>query len=275
MIEISVIIPTYKPKSYIYDCLSSLIRQTIDVSLYEVLVVLNGDKDPYYKYISNIIKSLDASNIKLFYINERGVSKARNYAIDISQGKYIAFIDDDDYISDNYILELYTKAKRNVLPLSNMIAFCDKTNNIVPTYISRRYEISSAKRITQIYQVREYFSTPCAKLIPKAYIQDYRFKTQFKNSEDALFMFAISCNIRKIEFADSDVVYYRRIRENSANFRVRRRWDIICNDLKILYEMSRYFFRKPFKYHTLFTLTRPLAMLNKHIQLFWDKSDSN
>ena len=58
MVKISVIIPTYKPEKYIYDCLKSLEEQTISKDFFEVIIVLNGDKQPYYddiyEHISHI-----------------------------------------------------------------------------------------------------------------------------------------------------------------------------------------------------------------------------
>ena len=52
--KISVIIPTYNPGFYIKDCLESLYAQTLDDKSFEVLIVLNGDKDPYFEDLEKI-----------------------------------------------------------------------------------------------------------------------------------------------------------------------------------------------------------------------------
>ena len=52
--KISVILPSYKPQEYIWKCLDSLTSQTMDVNEYEIVIVLNGCNEPYYKTVSRI-----------------------------------------------------------------------------------------------------------------------------------------------------------------------------------------------------------------------------
>lgn len=54
---VSVIVPTYKPSSYIYECLDSLFRQTLDNNLFEILIVLNGCEEPYLTMINEYVKN--------------------------------------------------------------------------------------------------------------------------------------------------------------------------------------------------------------------------
>ena len=53
--KISVIIPTYKPKSYLWECLDSLVAQTFAKEDFEVVIVLNGCEDPYKSQIEKYI----------------------------------------------------------------------------------------------------------------------------------------------------------------------------------------------------------------------------
>ena len=103
---ISVIIPTYKPKAYLWECLDSIANQTISSQNYEVIIVLNGCTEPWAgeleKYISSNMSGL---NVNFVNCEEGGVSNARNIALNLAKGEYITFIDDDDYgifaLSDN------------------------------------------------------------------------------------------------------------------------------------------------------------------------------
>ena len=54
--DISVIIPTYTPKEYLWECLDCLEQQTLNKDSYEVLIVLNGAKEPYFSLIKEKIK---------------------------------------------------------------------------------------------------------------------------------------------------------------------------------------------------------------------------
>ena len=49
--EISVIIPTFRPQDYLWECLDSLFSQTLPKDQYEVIVILNGEREPYHEMI--------------------------------------------------------------------------------------------------------------------------------------------------------------------------------------------------------------------------------
>ena len=78
--EISVIIPTFRPQEYLWECLDSLKAQTLSSDLYEIIIVLNGEKHPYWQQIEEYIS--DMSGFRLIYSQERGVSNARNTGLD-------------------------------------------------------------------------------------------------------------------------------------------------------------------------------------------------
>jgi glycosyltransferase involved in cell wall biosynthesis len=114
---ITVIIPTYKPEDYIRECLLSVKNQDIGEENYNVIIVLNGEKEPYYSEISNCIK--DSHNFHLYHISLKGVSNARNYALDMVKTGYVVFIDDDDTISFNYLSGLLQKINESSIVISN------------------------------------------------------------------------------------------------------------------------------------------------------------
>lgn len=259
--KISVIVPTYKTQSYIEDLLRSLSKQTIDKDFFETIIVLNGPKEPFNTFLNGVIKEYSSKiNIRLIYSEKAGVSNARNLGIESSTGEYITFIDDDDYVSDNYLKALLDCALLNkCMPLSNLMAFNDGEKEFYPTYHTRCYTRNSGLEVKSIYQVREFFLTPCCKLLTKGQISNIRFNPEFKNSEDALFMFTISKNINKISFADQTAIYYRRVRPTSANFRPRTKSDIIKNEAAVLKQMLRVWSHEPFKYNFFYTVSKVLA----------------
>lgn len=96
---ISIIIPVYNAAQHLTKCLNSIQRQTI--SDYEVLLVDDGSTDRS----ADIYMDYAANNPRFRYIYKEngGVSSARNTGIKAARGKYMSFIDADDWVDDNYL----------------------------------------------------------------------------------------------------------------------------------------------------------------------------
>ena len=95
--KISVIIPTYKPQDYIWECLDSLIKQTFSCDDFEIILVLNGCNNPWQENIEKYVeKNMRGMNVQFFISEMAGVSNARNLGLDNAKGEYVTFIDDDD-----------------------------------------------------------------------------------------------------------------------------------------------------------------------------------
>lgn len=234
--KISVIIPSYKPQDWIYECLSSLAGQTFEKAEFEVIIVLNGCCEPYKSELLNYIcTGMRGVNVNLIQTDQAGVSNARNIGIGRSKGEYIAFIDDDDFVSDSYLADLYAIASTGHIPLSNFLAFEEDadTRKYTSYYITDTYNRLGRKgHPYQILPVRSYLSVPCAKLIPRKVIADRRFYLDFKNGEDSIFMFLISDEMKTFEFTEARAIYYRRIREGSAVTRKKKRKEVLANSCK-------------------------------------------
>lgn len=218
---ISVIIPTYRPQAYIWECLLSLATQTLPKNLYEIIIVLNGCNEPFHSQIQQyIIDYLPAHQVQLIQTDTGGVSNARNLGLDAAKGDYITFIDDDDYISPTYLEEFCTLADENTIVLAYPYAFNDGEPNIqLPYRITNAYDYCIKYNCQTIAsKARKFFSGPCMKLIPVSCIQDRRFDTRFRNGEDSLFMFLISDKFKILTFTSKNAIYYRRYRMGSASF---------------------------------------------------------
>ena len=92
--KVSVIVPVYNVEKYIKKCLNSLVNQTLDEV--EIVVVNDGSPDNSQKIIDEYTKKY--KNIKSYVKKNGGLSDARNYGIKKATGKYISFVDSDDYI---------------------------------------------------------------------------------------------------------------------------------------------------------------------------------
>ena len=261
--KISVIVPTYKPQAYLWECLDSIYNQSFSKSDYELVLVLNGCNEPYNAQINEWLTKHSDLQVQYFQIDEGGVSNARNIALDNARGEYVTFIDDDDLISTAYLKELYEKATPDTVSLCYPYAFNDgKIEKQLPYGITDAYNYCIEHKYNKLSSmVRKYFSGPCMKLIPMSFIHDRRYDVRFKNGEDSLFMFLISDKIKKVAFTSKDAVYYRRYRDNSAYTRSKTKREIIANKTSLIKAYISIYLRKPQKYSLLFFITRLLGTL--------------
>ncbi len=126
--KVSLIVPMYNVEKYIEDCLNSLKKQTL--SDMEVILVDDGCTDHTVDIVEKYVTE-DPVRFKLVHKENGGLSDARNYGINYAQGKYIAFLDSDDFV-DETIYE----------DLSNLM---DEGYEVVVTDIEYWYE-EEAKR---------------------------------------------------------------------------------------------------------------------------------
>lgn len=266
---ISVIIPTYRPKAYIWECLQSLAEQTLAAEQFEVIIVLNGCEEPYYTQIQEfIVEHMSAHQVHLIQTDQGGVSNARNIGLASAQGDYIAFIDDDDYVSTSYLEEMLSLATDNNIVLCYPYAFKDGyPAQQLPYRITDAYNQCASKSNISINSVaRKFFSGPCMKMIPANYVEGQQFDVRFKVGEDSLFMFLISNKVKNITFTSQNAIYYRRCRENSAIFSTNAK-QRIQNAIYLIIAYSKIYFSKIGEYNFLFYATRILGSLRSIIHI--------
>ena len=111
MTKLSIIIPIYNVDQYVEYCIRSLEEQDIPKEDFELICVNDGSPDKS----RNIIESLQTEFCNIVLINQenQGVSKARNNGIEIANGKYLLFIDPDDYVESNCFNRILNIAEQN------------------------------------------------------------------------------------------------------------------------------------------------------------------
>ena len=266
-IAISIIIPTYKPQNYIIECFESIENQCFEKINFEVIAVLNGERDPYYSFLEKYLLQCNF-NYKLFYSDVKGVSNARNIGIEESVGKYLAFVDDDDIISSDYLQGLYDIARKDKIPLSYMKGFVGEITNTKNYYIANVYKKMMNKKLT-ILNVRSYFASPCYKLIARELVGTHRFDLRFQNGEDSLFMFAISKKKMEFQFADKSAIYYRRIRDNSLTNRKMSLIYMIGNCCRLIFVTIGTYNKSPERYDFIFFVSRILAYIKSVLHKYF------
>lgn len=111
MIDVSIIVPIYNAEKYIEKCLDSLVNQT--KKELEFILVNDGSTDN----TENIIKKYKDKRIKYYKNKNQGIGKTRNFGIEKASGRYIMFIDSDDYVDKNMTKLMFDKAFSNNLDM--------------------------------------------------------------------------------------------------------------------------------------------------------------
>ena len=111
MKDISIIVPIYNAEKYLNKCLDSLINQT--KKELEFILINDGSTDTS----EEIIKNYKDNRIKYFKNKNQGIGKTRNFGISKAQGKYLMFLDSDDYLALDACEKLYDKAEKEKLDI--------------------------------------------------------------------------------------------------------------------------------------------------------------
>ncbi len=132
---LSVIVPVYNVENYLERCIDSILDQG-DFTDYEIILVDDGSTDGSGQICDNYKN--EHSNISVIHKENGGLSSARNAGMRAAQGKYVQFIDSDDYIKSNSIKQLVDKAEESntdILTFNYAYKYEDgkvEENDIVP-----------------------------------------------------------------------------------------------------------------------------------------------
>lgn len=116
MTDVSIIVPVYNVEEYLPRCLNSLTNQTLHNI--EIILVDDGSPDNSSTICDNYMRA--DKRIKVIHKQNSGLGYARNSGLDIATGKYVAFVDSDDYVDLNMYKTLFIEAERT----NSDAAFC-------------------------------------------------------------------------------------------------------------------------------------------------------
>lgn len=175
---ITIIVPFYNVEKYISECIISIQNQTYN--FWELILVNDGSIDDSL-VICNRFASID-NRIKVINKKNTGVSDSRNKALDLAKGKYIIFMDADDYWCERTALEqLLDIAEKNELDIvRGEYEIVDEQGNLHFNHLSSISQIKYTNRLLTPYEFLEYaihgefFLWLC--LFKRETINDLRFK---------------------------------------------------------------------------------------------------
>lgn len=171
-IKISVIVPVYNSQKYLMRCLKSLICQSLQEL--EIILVDDGSQEECARFCDELEK-MD-SRIQVIHKKNEGLGFARNTGIEIARGKYVAFVDSDDYVDSSMYEELYEAIEREHAQIA--------VGGYRKKYGDGREEIFTNKGIPKILGGEQIYSVLLANMLgapPEYYSDDYIGMSVWKN----------------------------------------------------------------------------------------------
>lgn len=212
---ISFIVPVYNVEKYLERCLDSILRQTCQD--FEIVLVDDGSIDSSGKICDRYAEIHNC--ISVYHKKNGGLASARNYALKYAKGEWIAFVDSDDWIEEDYV--------EQVLKISNVNYQCE---SIVFGYyieyvendytLHRKFEIDSDMKLSQAIEQMEQkgmFNCVWNKVYSNKLLQKYKiiFEKGMEPGEDLLF----NCNyfqyISTCSVSNRELYHYMRQGENT------------------------------------------------------------
>jgi len=188
--EITVVIPAYNASQYITETIQSVLQQTF--TNWELIVVNDGSTDN----TEDIVKRFsDDTRIKLISQKNGGVSAARNNGIRVAAGKYIAFLDADDYLLPGDLQVKYDVLSKNSLidfVYSDVIHCDDKMND---RFIQKGVEAGELFREALLWQKEVIPTLPSNVVVKKSILKgDLLFDENLSNCADRYMKIMLAMN---------------------------------------------------------------------------------
>ena len=218
--KLSIIIPVYNTGKYINECLDSITKTEKDI---EVILVDDGSKDNSLEVCKEYSKT--DKRIKVFHKENGGVSSARNYGIEKASGDYIAFLDSDDKLSDDW---------------DKIIGYLDKDDIYYFTSVNPSNKVELIRYITGINDKGMCIASSYSKAFKREFLNKnkIRFNELLINGEDMLFNVEVAFSIKSYKFIDFHFCLYRQmIGQSTRKFNEK----IIDTDLEYHKELSNLF----------------------------------
>ncbi|MCP9125601.1 glycosyltransferase [Streptococcus oralis] len=218
--KISVIVPVYNVEAYLERCVESILQQTY--AHFELILINDGSTDSSGQICDHLASQYE--NIKVYHIENAGVSNARNMGIQLATGSWVTFIDSDDFVTQDYLATLASAAEG--LNVGFVIAPLHHIKNGIVTDLpshSEKTELwSTEETMKELLMTTRTSFFPVAKLFKRDLLADEKFNTNYHLAEDALFLTELLLKTRcSCVFIDKPVYYYDH-REGSATTSVNR-----------------------------------------------------
>lgn len=213
MCELSVIVPVYNVEKFLPRCIDSILNQTLKDL--ELILIDDGSTDSSGKICDEYARK--DKRIRVIHQKNSGVSVARNAGLELVTGKYVSFIDSDDFIDPQMYKVMLSVAYEKLVDVVGCGTLMHNiSNNEVRKMLCRNYSYDSEQLLNTLFEMPNPWGGGCCnKIFLYEKIYGIRFSTDIKIGEDWLFLFDCFCKSNSGEQIEN--AYYHVLeREGSA-----------------------------------------------------------
>lgn len=176
---VSVVVPVFRVEKYLDRCMNSLLHQTYQD--FEIILVDDGSDDSCPQICDQYVNAY--KNVYVIHQRNQGLSAARNVGIQAAKGEYIAFIDSDDWVHEEYLNILV----KNIADAAQCCCGVKTVSEYVQEPFTQAKEVYCCTGM-QALKRNECRIYACGRIYRRAYIDDVRFnKDLINSSEDRAF----------------------------------------------------------------------------------------
>ncbi len=237
---VSVIIPVYKAERYLHECIDSIIGQTY--KNLEIILVDDGSPDKSGKICDEY--ALKDSRIKVIHKENGGVSSARNVGMELATGKWLYFMDSDDWLEVETFDVLLKKA--NVTGADMVLFDYVRVYSKFKTYHKsikgkKNVDFYSQLKNADAFKAYSQATTVCFLIVKSECVKNkIKFDTNLKNAEDRLFRLECYQYIKSFAYVPRFFYNYRNNPVSASNVRI----DDIRLHADVLFEKTTEVFNK-------------------------------
>lgn len=205
---ISIIVPVYQVERYLNQCVSSLVHQSYQCL--EIILVDDGSPDQCPQMCDEWAKK--DTRIKVIHKANGGLSDARNAGLEIAEGDYIAFVDSDDWVSENFIEMLYREIQNTDADICECsVIYVDDEGNTLRTRSCKKEVViyPRAEAIKALIREDGIYQTVWNKLYAKEVVEGIPFEVG-KHHEDDFWTYQVFDRVDKLSVLDMPLYYYRQ-----------------------------------------------------------------
>lgn len=147
MIQLSVIVPVFRTEQYLEKCVSCLLQQDLEPRDYEIILVDDGSDDNSPAICDRYAALY--TQVHVIHQSNKGLSGARNTGIRAAKGKYICFVDSDDYVEPNCFASLINIAENNTLDLLRYGLQVVRDNRTISIHTNNDKQIYTGEQFLQ------------------------------------------------------------------------------------------------------------------------------
>lgn len=209
MVKVSVIVPVYNSELFIKDCLESILNQSYKD--FEIIIVNDGSTDNSENLIMDYLQD---DRVQYYYVQNEGISSARNFGIVKSKGEFISFVDSDDII-DKYFLEVMI---REIEKKDSTVSFIASSFNTfselntlakvdIPSFVNQRiYDKNSISELVLNSNIQGFVWN---KVYRKSALHNIKFSKEISAHEDLEFNINILIKTPSFVYINLPLYNYR------------------------------------------------------------------